>query len=208
MLGFFTANEAIKHLGKALLLIAVFYEPARAVNIIGGSALKTVGDARFPLVVGNAFIWGILPVVYVVNRVWGLTIVGFWLFFGADEIIRAGINLWRWRTGRWKSMGIAQPAAGGRRPELKRISVRQRETRWSGGDPPPGEAASPLPPDLPNKRGRAAAPRIASACSPNSASAQPLTFAYAHSIQGRTFSMSEVSTVAPHQNRRPAGASL
>jgi Na+-driven multidrug efflux pump len=112
VLGFFTANEAIKHLGKTLLLIAVFYEPARAVNIIGGSALKTVGDARFPLVVGNAFIWGILPVVYFVNRVWGLTIAGFWLFFATDEIIRAGINLWRWRTGKWKSMGIAHPSAG------------------------------------------------------------------------------------------------
>ena len=113
VLGFFTANEAIKHLGKTLLLIAVFYEPARAVNIIGGSALKTVGDARFPLVVGNAFIWGILPVVYFVNRVWGLTIAGFWLFFATDEIIRAGINLWRWRTGKWKSMGIAHSSAGG-----------------------------------------------------------------------------------------------
>jgi Na+-driven multidrug efflux pump len=138
VLGFFTANEAIKHLGKALLLIAVFYEPARAVNIIGGSALKTVGDARFPLVVGNAFIWGILPVVYVVNRVWGLTIVGFWLFFGADEIIRAGINLWRWRTGRWKSMGIAQPAAGGD-DQAQAISLeanaRNAVLPAAGGDP-------------------------------------------------------------------------
>ncbi len=116
VLGFFTANEAIKHLGKTLLFIAVFYEPARAVNIITGTALKSVGDARFPLVVGSAFIWGILPVVYFVNRVWGLTIVGFWLFFATDEIVRAGINLWRWRSGRWKGMGIVQPAAGGRAP--------------------------------------------------------------------------------------------
>ena len=75
-------------------------------RIIGGFALKTVGDARFPLVVGVVFIWGILPVVYLANHFWGLTIAGFWLFFAADEIIRAGINLWRWRSGRWKSMGI------------------------------------------------------------------------------------------------------
>jgi len=109
VLGFFTADESIRQLGRALLCIAVFYEPARAVNIISGTALKTVGDARFPLVVGSAFIWGILPVVYVVNRVWGLTIVGFWLFFAADEIIRAGINLWRWRSGKWRGMGIAAP---------------------------------------------------------------------------------------------------
>ena len=138
VLGFFTANEAIKHLGKTLLLIAVFYEPARAVNIISGSALKTVGDARFPLIVGNAFIWGILPVVYFVNRVWGLTIVGFWLFFAADEIIRGGINLWRWRTGRWKSMGIVQPAAVGD-DQAQAISLeanaRNAVLPAAGGDP-------------------------------------------------------------------------
>jgi Na+-driven multidrug efflux pump len=75
-----------------------------------------VGDARFPLVVGTAFIWGILPVVYFVNRVWGLTIVGFWLCFATDEIVRAGINLWRWRTGRWKTLGITQPLPGAGSP--------------------------------------------------------------------------------------------
>jgi Na+-driven multidrug efflux pump len=112
VLGFFTGSAEIKHIGTGLLLIAVFYEPARAVNIIAGFALKTVGDARFPLIVGNAFIWGILPVVYFANRIWGLTIAGFWLFFAADEIIRAGINLWRWLTGKWQGMGIVQPAAG------------------------------------------------------------------------------------------------
>ena len=109
VLGFFTADASVRQLGRTLLFIAVFYEPARAVNIISGSALKTVGDARFPLVVGTAFIWGILPVVYLINRVWELTIVGFWVCFAADEIIRAGINLFRWRTGKWQAMGIVSP---------------------------------------------------------------------------------------------------
>lgn len=111
VLGFFTANPEIKHLGAVLLGIAAVYEPARAVNIIGGTALKAVGDSRFPMLVGNAFIWGILPIVYFANRWWGLSIVGFWLFFAVDEIVRAGINLWRWRSGRWKRMGIVRPAA-------------------------------------------------------------------------------------------------
>jgi Na+-driven multidrug efflux pump len=105
-LGIFTQDAEVKRLGHTLLLIAVFFEPARSVNIIGGFSLKTVGDARFPMVVGIAFIWGILPIVWVVDHVWQLSLVGFWLFFASDEIIRAGINLWRWRTGRWKNMGI------------------------------------------------------------------------------------------------------
>lgn len=106
VIGIFTHDPAMIALGKSLLLVAMFYEPARAVNIVGGFALKTVGDARFPLIVGMAFIWGILPVIFAVNRFHPLSLIGLWMFFAADEIVRAFINLWRWRTGRWRGMGI------------------------------------------------------------------------------------------------------
>jgi MATE family, multidrug efflux pump len=109
VLGLFTSDPAVRSLGKTLLLVAMCYEPARAVNIVGGFSLRTVGDSRFPLIVGMIFIWGILPVIFVMDRAWSLTLVGFWMCFAADEILRAGINLWRWRTGRWKSMGIVMP---------------------------------------------------------------------------------------------------
>ena len=123
VLAFFTTDPALKRLGSALLLVAVFYEPARAVNIIGGFSLKTVGDARFPLVIGIAFIWGILPVVWLIDRTWHLSLVGFWLVFAADEIIRAGINLWRWRSGKWKSMGITGPANTSPAPPADALSA-------------------------------------------------------------------------------------
>ena len=106
VIGIFTDDPAMISLGKHLLLVAVFYEPARAVNIVGGFALKTVGDARFPLIVGMTFIWGILPVIFAIDRFHPLSLVGLWMCFAADEIIRAFINLWRWRTGRWRGMGI------------------------------------------------------------------------------------------------------
>lgn len=110
VLGIFTTDPQVKQLGRSLLFIAAFFEPARAVNIIGGFGLKTVGDSRFTMIIAIIFIWGILPIVWAVNHHWTLTLVGFWIFFAADEIIRAGINLWRWRTGRWKKMGIAENA--------------------------------------------------------------------------------------------------
>lgn len=106
-LSIFTSDPEILALGKSLLLVSIFLEPARAVNIIGGYALRTVGDARFPVVVGMLFIWGILPVIFALDRIWGLTLVGLWVCFAVDEIVRAGINLWRWKTGKWKAMGYA-----------------------------------------------------------------------------------------------------
>jgi putative MATE family efflux protein len=108
VLSLFTQDPDVKRLGQTLLLIAVFFEPARAVNIIGGFSLKTVGDARFTMVIAVIFIWGILPIVWAVDHYWRLSLIGFWIFFASDEIIRAGINLWRWSTGRWKRMGIAE----------------------------------------------------------------------------------------------------
>jgi putative MATE family efflux protein len=107
-MGIFTDDPDIKRLAKTLLLIAVFLEPARTVNIIGGFALRTVGDTRFPLIIAIVFIWGILPVIIFIDRTWGITLAGLWVCFALDEILRAIINMWRWKTGRWKSMGIAQ----------------------------------------------------------------------------------------------------
>ncbi|MGH8019381.1 MAG: MATE family efflux transporter [Opitutaceae bacterium] len=107
----FTDDPAVKQLGGALLLVAVFLEPARAVNIIGGYALRTVGDSRFPLIIAVIFIWGILPVILLIESAWGIGLISLWICFAADEIIRAVINLWRWRTGRWKAMGLAEMSA-------------------------------------------------------------------------------------------------
>ena len=112
VLGIFTKEPEVIRLGKTLLFIAAFYESARAVNIIAGFSLKSVGDARFPLVIGMLFIWGILPVVYFIKTQWGIGLVALWLCFAFDEIVRAGINLWRWRSGKWKSMGLVQDEGG------------------------------------------------------------------------------------------------
>ena len=106
-LSIFTDDPQIKALGKSVLLVSVFLEPARAVNIIGGFSMRTVGDARFPLVVGMAFIWGILPIIFLIDRFWPLGLVGLWICFAADEIVRALLNIWRWQTGKWKTMGYA-----------------------------------------------------------------------------------------------------
>jgi Na+-driven multidrug efflux pump len=118
ILGWFTRDPAITHLGRTLLLIAVFYEPARAINIVSSFTLKSVGDSIFPLIVTMTFIWGILPVVLWIDHVWGMTIVGFWICFAADEIIRAGINLLRWRSGRWRSKGIVAAAPSSKEDSL------------------------------------------------------------------------------------------
>lgn len=109
IINIFTHDPAIHALAKPMFLICLMMEPARAVNIIAGTVLKAVGDARFPAVTSMIFMWGILPVVYGIQHYWGLTMVVLWACFAADEIMRAFVNIWRWQTRRWEKMGIANP---------------------------------------------------------------------------------------------------
>ncbi len=107
--GVFTADAGIKRIGFWLLVISLFTEPIRAANILGGVALKTVGDGRFSLVVGVAFMWGVIPVIVASNALgWG--VIGIWAVLLLDETARAAVNVIRWARGSW--VGKAVIAAG------------------------------------------------------------------------------------------------
>lgn len=110
ILRIFTDDPEIRMTCKHLLMISLITEPARMVNILAGNSMRSVGDTRYPMIIGLIFIWGILPVIFVIDSFWKLSILGMWGCFAADEVIRALINLQRWRSGKWKKMGIVQRA--------------------------------------------------------------------------------------------------
>ena len=110
-LGIFTHDPAIERAGFWILIILLFMEPIRSINILGGVALKTVGDGKFSVIMGIAFMWGLVPVIILATNLgWG--IVGIWCCMLADETIRAGINLWRWMSGRWMGKTVIERADG------------------------------------------------------------------------------------------------
>jgi putative MATE family efflux protein len=104
-LSLFTRDPAILRMAFWLLLIALFMEPIRSINILGGVALKTVGDGKFSVLIGIAFMWGLVPLILLSSAL-GLGIVGVWACLLLDETIRAGINIGRWRSGRWKGKAV------------------------------------------------------------------------------------------------------
>jgi putative MATE family efflux protein len=98
--GFFTSDPEILATCFALLVIALVMEPIRSMNILGGIALKTVGDGKFSVIISLAFMWGLVPVIILSSRL-GLGIVGLWACLLLDETLRAIINAWRWKSGKW-----------------------------------------------------------------------------------------------------------
>jgi Na+-driven multidrug efflux pump len=107
LLSWFTHDESIIATGFWLLVISLGIEPIRVANILGGIALKTVGDGKFSLVIGLIFMWGVVPLMLVANLL-GTGIIGFWVCLLLDEAVRAVINVVRWKGGRWRTKSVIE----------------------------------------------------------------------------------------------------
>jgi Na+-driven multidrug efflux pump len=106
LLGTLTQDAKIIELCAPLFLLLLLVEPARAVNIVAGGALRSSGDARYTALVGMSMMWSIgVPLCYFMGRRWGLP--GVWLGMAIDELSRGIVNHRRWQSGRWKDFRVS-----------------------------------------------------------------------------------------------------
>jgi Na+-driven multidrug efflux pump len=108
LLALFTHDAGVIALGSTLLWLDVVVHPAKAANIAITYSLRASGDSRFPAVVGSTLMWTVglgsaLGLAF--GARWG--VVGIWIGMAIDEWTRALANSWRWRTGIWRSKGVA-----------------------------------------------------------------------------------------------------
>lgn len=99
----FTENQEIIKLGAIVIAIDVILEVGRATNIVGISALKAVGDVRFPVVIGIFSMWTIaVGLGYVLSIKCGLGLIGIWIGLTCDEWFRAILVTYRWKNRKWE----------------------------------------------------------------------------------------------------------
>ena len=109
ILSAFTDNEEIIAMGIWVLVVDVFLEVGRTANIFAGSTLRATGDTVYPFVVGVIFQWSIaVGLSYVIGIPLGFGLVGMWVGFALDEIIRGVILVRRWRSGKWRAKGFVK----------------------------------------------------------------------------------------------------
>ena len=103
----FTDNPQMIALVQRLLYIDIFLEMGRVMNLVYGNALKTSGDAVFPVVMGAIFMF-LCSVggTYLFGIRMGLLAVGAYIGLAADECVRAVGMFLRWRSGKWRSKGL------------------------------------------------------------------------------------------------------
>lgn len=109
LFGLFTDDPAVLRLGKQVMLIEIFLEAGRAVNMTQVRALQAAGDIQFPILLGIASQWGVavtLSFVFAVGM--NLGVVGVWLAMMIDEMLRAILFLLRWYSGKWKTRNLIE----------------------------------------------------------------------------------------------------
>jgi len=107
LIGIYTTDTTILHMGKNILLVDMFLEIGRAFNHTVGSALRGTGDVRYPVIISICSMWGIsvlLSFVLGVNLQLGL--IGIWIASGLDEWFRGIILLRRWHSKKWLKINI------------------------------------------------------------------------------------------------------
>lgn len=107
IVGLFSPDPEMVRLVGILLWIDVILEIGRVSNLVYGAALKTSGDAVFPMTIGIFFMF-----LCAAGGTWFLGVKMGWLVIGAfiamaaDECIRAVLMLQRWRSGKWMNKGF------------------------------------------------------------------------------------------------------
>ena len=107
IMSLFTTDPKMASLVQILLGIDIFLEIGRVSNLVFGNALKTSGDALYPVIVGAIFMF--LCTVcgtYFFGIHLNLLVVGAYIALALDEITRAIAMFLRWQSGKWKEKSI------------------------------------------------------------------------------------------------------
>lgn len=107
IMSLFTSDPEMISIVTKLLAIDIILEIGRVSNLVFGNALKTSGDALFPVIIGAIFMF--LCTVcgtYFFGIHLNLLVVGAYIALTLDECIRAIAMFLRWQSGVWKKKSI------------------------------------------------------------------------------------------------------
>lgn len=105
--GFLTHDTAVISLCTKILIIDLFLEQGRSINLIAVRALQGCGDVRFPVYYGMCNEWAVaVGLGFLLGIVFNMGLVGIWLALASDEIMRGIVAIIRFKTGKWQSLQL------------------------------------------------------------------------------------------------------
>jgi putative MATE family efflux protein len=105
ILKLFTTDAAVIALVRSVLVVELWLESARTVNVILVRTMQAIGDVDYPLKVGLVSMWLVqVGGAYLLGVVLQMGLVGIWIALASDETVRALLFIRRWSKGTWRSM--------------------------------------------------------------------------------------------------------
>ncbi|MBQ3911784.1 MAG: MATE family efflux transporter [Lachnospiraceae bacterium] len=106
-LGLFTENQNIIALGQKIMIVDIFLEIGRCLNLTFVNSLKAAGAYVFPLIAGIVCNWGLgLTTGYAVGVALGLGVAGIYAGTATDECIRGLIVMYYWYKKKWVGKSV------------------------------------------------------------------------------------------------------
>ena len=103
IVGFFTEDIQMIELVGKLLAIDIVLEIGRVTNLVYGSALKTSGDAVFPVIIAAVFMYlCAVGGTYLFGIRLEFLATGAYIGLALDECVRAVAMYSRWNSGKWR----------------------------------------------------------------------------------------------------------
>ena len=115
----FSNDPQMVELVRILLTIDIVLEVGRITNLVFGNALKTSGDAIFPVVIAAIFMWlCAVGGTYIFGIRMELMAVGAYIGLALDECVRALAMFLRWQSGRWRNTNLVKSVSKGHSQKL------------------------------------------------------------------------------------------
>ncbi|CDM68390.1 putative transporter YisQ [Clostridium bornimense] len=103
LMSLFSNNAVIIEMGALVLIIDVFLEPGRSINLVGINSLRAAGDVKFPVYIGIISMWIFgVGLAYILGIQFKLGLIGMWIAFAIDEWFRGILVYNRWKKRRWQ----------------------------------------------------------------------------------------------------------
>ena len=110
IVGLYNSDPDIIRMGGTIMLFVAFLQPFQSSQFIIAGSLRGAGDTRTTAVITFITVLLIRPIVAIVLVSNGLGLYGAWMALACDQLIRSGLVLRRYRSGKWKLIKLKNEA--------------------------------------------------------------------------------------------------
>ena len=106
IVGLYNSDPGIIEIGGRIMLFVAFLQPFQSSQFIIAGGLRGAGDTKTTAAITFFTVLLIRPLISFILVSTRLGLYGAWIALATDQIIRSGLVLWRYNSGKWKTIKL------------------------------------------------------------------------------------------------------